>query len=236
VRDHRLSGIYIFQKGRDENLVTESMVVGKSIYGEKRISAEKRDQKTPDKFEFRLWNPYRSKLGASIVNGVQEIYMKPGSKVLYLGAASGTTVSHVADIVGKEGAVYAVEFAKRPARQLMRVAQDRQNVLPILADARKPNLYRLMVPLVDVIFSDVAQPDQTEIVMLNAKHYLKQGGEAMIAIKASCVDSLADPEEVFEAEKAKLEKAGWELLTQVTLEPYQRHHAMICARFRPTKN
>merc|ERR1719394_1150058 len=103
--------------------------------------------------------------------------MKPGSKVLYLGAASGTTVSHVADLVGKEGTVYAVEFAPRPARQLVRMARQRGNVVPILADARLPNIYRLMVPMVDVVFSDVAQPDQTEIVMKNANHFLKSGGQ-----------------------------------------------------------
>lgn len=47
-----------------------------------------------------MWNPFRSKLAASIVGGIENIYMQPGSKVLYLGAASGTTVSHVADLVG----------------------------------------------------------------------------------------------------------------------------------------
>lgn len=175
--------------------------------------------------------PYRSKLGAGVVNGLGSITMKPGSRVLYLGAASGTTVSHVSDIVGPEGSVYAVEFAPRCARQLVRMSQDRGNVVPILEDARKPNRYRLMVPMVDVIFSDVAQPDQTEIVMLNAKHFLKKEGGVLIAIKASCVDSMADPETVFENEKEKLSKQGWSLKEQVTLEPYQRHHAMITASF-----
>merc|ERR1711953_522931 len=146
------------------------------------------------KTEYRVWNPFRSKLAAAILGGVDAIHMPPGSKVLYLGAASGTTVSHVSDIVGPQGSVYAVEFAKRPARQLVRMAQDRGNVVPILADARLPNQYRLMVPMVDVIFSDVAQPDQTEIVMKNANHYLKKTGEVLIAIKASCVDSMAPPE------------------------------------------
>ena len=42
--------------------------------------------------------PFRSKLAAAILGGVENIWMKPGSKVLYLGAASGTTVSHVSDI------------------------------------------------------------------------------------------------------------------------------------------
>lgn len=55
---------------------------------------------TEGKIEYRVWNPFRSKLAAAILGGVEKIHMEPGSKVLYLGAASGTTVSHVADIVG----------------------------------------------------------------------------------------------------------------------------------------
>merc|ERR1719471_1354443 len=201
---------------------------GNSVYGEKRMDHEEDGVKK----EYRAWNPFRSKLAAAILGGVENIWIKPGSKVLYLGAASGTTVSHVSDIVGPDGMVFAVEFAKRPARQLVRMAQDRGNVCPILADARLPNQYRLMCPMVDVIFSDVAQPDQTEIVMKNADHFLKESGCVLIAIKASCVDSLAEPEAVFEAEIQKLEKAGWSPLEKITLEPYQRNHTLITAQFR----
>lgn len=150
-------------------------------------------------------------------------------KVLYLGAASGTTVSHVSDIVGPKGTVYAVEFANRPGRELCAMAQRRDNVVPIIEDARMPNKYRMLVHMVDGLFSDVAQPDQTEIVMKNARMFLKKGGLLMIAVKASCVDTLAAPEEVFEAEKSKLEAADFQLQSQVSLEPYQRHHAAITA-------
>ena len=86
--------------------------------------------------------------------------MKPGSKVLYLGAASGTSVSHVADIVGPTGAVFAVEFSHRSGRDLINMATRRTNVIPIVEDARKPMAYRMLLPMVDVIFADVAQPDQ----------------------------------------------------------------------------
>lgn len=50
--------------------------------------------------EYRAWNPFRSKLAAAILGGIDQIHIKPGVRVLYLGAASGTTVSHVSDIVG----------------------------------------------------------------------------------------------------------------------------------------
>ena len=86
---------------------------GESVYGEKRVSVEVGDGEKMDKVEYRVWNPFRSKLAASILAGVDNIHIKPGAKVLYLGAASGTSVSHVSDIVGPEGSVYAVEFSHR---------------------------------------------------------------------------------------------------------------------------
>jgi len=199
------------------------------VYGEKRITASiKKNGDLVEKM-FRVWNPYRSKLGASVLNGIKKIPVAPGMKILYLGAASGTTVSHVSDIVGSDGVVYAVEFANRPGRELCAMAQRRSNVVPIIEDARMPNKYRMLVQMVDGLFSDVAQPDQTEIVMKNARMFLKKGGPLMIAVKASCVDTLAKPEEVFEAECNKLEAEGFNLQEQVTLEPYQRHHAAITA-------
>jgi rRNA 2'-O-methyltransferase fibrillarin len=154
---------------------------GESVYGEKRISVENA-QKSEDgssvstKLEYRAWNPFRSKLAAGILGGLDSIFMKPGSKVLYLGAASGTSVSHVADIVGPTGAVYAVEFSHRSGRDLINMATRRTNVIPIVEDARHPMKYRMLMPMVDCIFADVAQPDQARIVALNAKMYLKQGG------------------------------------------------------------
>jgi len=85
--------------------------------------------------------------------------MFPGAKVLYLGAASGTTVSHVSDIVGPEGTVFAVEYSERSGRDLVNMSKNRPNIVPIIEDARKPLKYRMLVSMVDCIFSDVAQPD-----------------------------------------------------------------------------
>lgn len=216
-------------RGKDDQLLTIAYDTEKSVYGERRITAEVRVNGTMEDKMFRVWNPYRSKLGASVLNGIGAVPVAPGMKVLYLGAASGTTVSHVSDIVGEKGTVYAVEFANRPGRELCAMAQRRSNIIPIIEDARMPNKYRMLVQMVDFIFSDVAQPDQTEIVMKNAKMFLKKGGLFLIAVKASCVDTLAAPEEVFNAECEKLEKNGFELKEQVSLEPYQRHHAAITA-------
>jgi rRNA 2'-O-methyltransferase fibrillarin len=150
---------------------------GESVYGEKRISvgastnAAAGEDSTPSSIEYRVWNPFRSKLAAGILGGVDNIYMGPGSKVLYLGAASGTSVSHVADIVGPEGTVFAVEFSHRSGRDLINMATHRTNVIPIVEDARHPLKYRMLVGMVDCIFADVAQPDQARIVGLNGMSY-----------------------------------------------------------------
>lgn len=151
-----------------------------------------------EKIEYRVWNPFRSKLAAGILAGIGEIYMKPGCKLLYLGAASGTTVSHCSDLVGPEGTVYAVEFSHRSGlcfshffesnltlsgRDLLNMCKQRPNVIPIIEDARHPAKYRMLVPMVDVIFADVAQPDQARIVGVNAQFFLKNVGHYVISIK-----------------------------------------------------
>ena len=124
------------------------------------------------KIEYRVWNPFRSKLAAGILGGLDEIFVRPGAKVLYLGAASGTSVSHVADIVGPTGTVFAVEFSHRSGRDLINMATHRTNVIPIIEDARHALRYRMLVGMVDVIFADVAQPDQARIVAMVSLRYL----------------------------------------------------------------
>lgn len=174
-------------------------------------------------------------VAAGILGGMDNVWIEPGSKVLYLGAAAGTTVSHVSDVVGTSGAVYAVEFSHRPGRDLLGVAKQRTNIIPIIEDARHPLKYRMLLGMVDTIFADVAQPDQARIVALNAHHFLKAGGHAVISIKASCIDSTAAPEAVFRREVSKLKSENFKPLEQLTLEPYERDHAIVTAEYRPQK-
>ncbi|XP_030014030.1 rRNA 2'-O-methyltransferase fibrillarin [Sphaeramia orbicularis] len=228
VEPHRHEGVFIC-RGKEDALVTKNMVVGESVYGEKRISVE--DGET--KIEYRAWNPFRSKLAAAILGGVDQIHIKPGAKVMYLGAASGTTVSHVSDIVGPDGLVYAVEFSHRSGRDLLNVAKKRTNIIPIIEDARHPHKYRMLVGMVDVIFADVAQPDQTRIVALNAHNFLKNGGHFVISIKANCIDSTAAPEAVFASEVKKMSSENMKPQEQLTLEPYERDHAVVVGIYRP---
>lgn len=231
VEPHRHSGIFI-ARGKEDLLLTKSTAPGTSVYREKLISV---DEPGPDgttlKTEYRVWNPFRSKLAAGVMGGLDEIFMKPGSKVLYLGAASGTSVSHVADLVGPEGLVYAVEFSHRPGRDLITMAKSRPNVIPIIEDARHPQKYRMLVGMVDCIFADVAQPDQARIVALNAHMFLKDGGGVVISIKANCIDSTQPAEVVFAHEVQKMREERIKPLEQLELEPYERDHCIVIGKY-----
>jgi rRNA 2'-O-methyltransferase fibrillarin len=226
-------GVFI-SKSKVDSLCTLNMVPGIAVYGEKRIECGA-TASGDEKKEYRLWNPYRSKLASAVYNGVEGIHMPPGSKVLYLGGASGTTVSHVSDVVGPQGMVYAVEFSHRSGRDLVEMSKRRPNIVPIIEDARHPVKYRTLVPMVDCIFMDVAQPDQARILALNAQYFLKNGGHYVISIKANCIDSTMAAPVVFASEVEKMKKERLKPLEQVTLEPFERDHAVVVGVYRPTK-
>ncbi|KAJ5945086.1 hypothetical protein N7516_005254 [Penicillium verrucosum] len=236
IEPHRHAGIFVARGGKEDMLVTKNLTPGTAVYGEKRISVEgpSTEDGTVTKNEFRVWNPFRSKLAAGVLGGLDDIYMKPGSKVLYIGAASGTSVSHVADIVGPTGNVYAVEFSHRSGRDLIGMATHRTNVIPIVEDARHPLRYRMLVPMVDVIFADVAQPDQARIVGLNAHMFLKAEGGVIVSIKANCIDSTAKPEVVFAKEVQKMREEKIKPKEQLTLEPFERDHCIVAGVYKRT--
>ncbi|KAL6927194.1 Small subunit processome complex component [Hanseniaspora valbyensis] len=233
IEPHKFGGVYI-ARGKEDLLVTKNMAPGESVYGEKRISVEepsKEEGAPATKVEYRVWNPFRSKLAAGIMGGLDELFIGPGKKVLYLGAASGTSVSHVSDIVGPEGLVYAVEFSARPGRELISMAKKRPNVIPIVEDARHPQKYRMLLGMVDCVFADVAQPDQARIIALNSHMFLKDQGGVVISIKANCIDSTVDAETVFSREVQKLREEKIKPLEQLTLEPYERDHCIVIGKY-----
>lgn len=189
--------------------------------------------------------PHSSKLRAAIEKGLK-LPIKEGDLVLYLGAAEGNTASRVADFVGNKesignkrgandsdkdaksgGAVFCVEVAPKPFEKLLKVCESRKNMVPILADANRPEKYAEFLPeKVDVVFQDISQKNQAEIFLKNVKLFLKTGGVAMIAIKAACIDTTAEPEDVFkrEIEKLKKEMGVREVLS---LEPFERGHVLV---------
>ena len=225
VEEHpQYKGVYIVElEDGSTRLATKNLAPGHRVYGEWlfRVGG----------VEYREWNAYRSKLAAALLKGIKELVIKEGSKVLYLGAGSGTTPSHVSDLVGEKGIVYAVEFAPRVMRELINVAETRKNLIPILADARFPNRYAYIVDLVDIIYADVAQPEQASLVNMNAKYFLKDGGYLYLAIKARSIDVTKEPDEVYRREINTLNEGGFEIIDVVHLDPFDRDHAMVLAKY-----
>jgi len=208
-----------------KRLATRNLTPGRTVYGERLITFKG--------IEYRIWDPYRSKLAAAILKGLKAVPIKPGNKVLYLGAASGTTASHVSDIVGENGHVYCVEFSARAIRELVNnVCAYRPNMSPILEDARLPERYSMLVEKVDNIYCDIAQPEQAKILADNADLYLKRGGEIMLAIKAQSIDVTKEPSEVYKREIETLKTRNFKIKEVIHLEPYDKAHAMIVAEFK----
>ena len=206
----------------DRGLCTENMVPGRDVYGERIIRHQGR--------EYRTWNPARSKLCAALLCGLGTYAFGSDTRCLYLGAASGTTVSHVSDIC-RNGAVFAVEFSSRSARDLIELARLRTNIYPILADARQPMGYVHMVdPGLDVIYQDVAQRDQTAIFLDNAGIYLRPGGHGYLMLKTRSVDVTASPESVLRSAVRELKEGGMEVLETVDLARFEGEHYCIALR------
>lgn len=208
------------ERGGRAILLTRNLVPGNRTYGE--------ELQIKDGAEFRVWDPFRSKLAAAILKGLPKDVVSEGEKVLYLGTSTGTTPSHVSDLVGPGGLVIGVELAPRVAREFVEnVARKRSNVLPFVADARDPSKYSLMK--VDVVYCDIAQQDQTEIAMANCGQLLKSGGKLVLVVKARSIDVVKDPKVVFREETGKLEAAGFRIISVIELSPFDKDHALILA-------
>ena len=205
-----------------ELILTENLVPGSKVYGEQLV----KEKKT----EYRVWNPYRSKAAAGIARGLKNFPLKPGMKILYLGIASGTTASHFSDIVGRDGAIYGVEISERSIRDLNNVAEARGNIIPVLANARKPEDYS-WAEQVDLVFQDVATDDQSEILIRNCERFLKPKGFAMLSIKSRSIDVTKPPREIYRQEVKKLE-AHFEILEKLELDPYEKDHMLVVMRKR----
>ncbi len=213
----KFDGVYLI----GEKIATLNLTPGQNVYGEKLVQKDGK--------ELRLWNPKRSKLAAAILNGLKELPIKRDSPVLYLGAASGTTASHISDIAA-DGVVYCVEFSQRSFRELLETSVERPNMIPVLADAREPEGYLGLVEKCDIIYQDVAQAEQAQILIDNARMYLKDGGHIIIAIKARSIDSARGPKDVIAAEISKL-KRRFKIMEVVDLGPYERDHALVVGAY-----
>src|SRR3989338_1180123 len=210
----------VYQEGN--KLFTINMAPGKRVYDERLIRE--------DGIEYREWNPLKSKLAAMILRGSPNVGIRKNDVILYLGAASGTTASHVSDIVGKEGFIFALDFAPRVVRDLVFVCEDRKNIAPLLEDANRPEKYADKISQVDVIYQDISQKNQVDIFLKNIDLFLKKDGYALLAVKARSIDVTKKPQQIFSLVKEQLEK-NITIIDYRALEPYQKDHCMfICKR------
>ena len=215
--------IFWFQIDGEKKLATENLVPKNQVYNEKLVKIKGT--------EYRIWNPFRSKLAATIMNGLRDFPFMQKSSVLYLGVSTGTTISHISDIVGQNGIIFGVEHTSRVARDFLdRVASHRKNIIPIIQDARKPQEYFSVFKKVDVAYVDIAQPDQTDIAIANCKMYLKSNGYLFLVIKTRSIDVTKDPKKVISNEIKKLESL-FEIKQIINLHPYDKDHAIVIAVF-----
>ena len=208
----------------EEKPATENLVPGNQVYKEKLVKFKG--------VEYRIWDPFRSKLAAAIMKNLEEFPFQNKSTVLYLGVSTGTTVSHISDIVGPSGIIFGVEHASRVARDFLdRVASYRPNIIPIMQDARKPKDYFSIFGKVDVVYVDIAQPDQTKIAIANCDTYLKKNGYLFLVIKTRSIDVTKAPSKIIDSEIEKL-KPKFTILQRIDLHPYDKDHAMIIAKLQ----
>ena len=205
----------------ERKLATQNFVPGNQVYNEKLVQSKE--------IEYRIWNPFRSKLAAAIMNDLKNFPFNQKSDVLYLGVSTGTTISHISDIANQGGTIFGIEHASRVARDFLdRVASHRKNIVPIIQDARRPEEFFSVYKKVDIVYVDIAQPDQTNIAIENCKLYLKSGGYLFLVIKSRSIDVTKDPKGIIKNEIKKLESL-FKIEQTIDLYPYDKDHAMVIA-------
>ena len=207
----------------DDEIATINSIPSKRVYGEKLIIDEE------SSIEYRIWNPNRSKLSAALHNGLSKINLDKNSKILYLGASTGTTVSHISDLV-KNGIIYAVEFSPVSMRKLSRLSQIRNNIVALLNDATKPKEYLNNIEKVDLVYCDVAQASQTKLFIDNMNLFLKSNGQGVFMIKSRSINVNIKPKTVFKEQEKILKSNGYSIIEKIKLEPYEKDHICLIVK------
>ncbi|MFW5902707.1 MAG: fibrillarin-like rRNA/tRNA 2'-O-methyltransferase [archaeon] len=205
-------------------IATKNLDQGKKVYGEKLVKK--------DKVEYRFWNPYKSKPSAAFQKGLQDFPVKKGKEVLYLGVGDGTTASHFSDIIRDTGIIIGVDIAQKAFENFLELCENRRNLIPVLADANEPEEYEEYIPSegVDVVYQDIAQKEQTRILLKNVDKFLKKDGLFVFMVKSRSIDVTKDPKEIFDLQLDELRKNGCEIIEFKRLDPFEKDHAMIIGK------
>ncbi len=222
IKETIIEGMYQIKIDQKNRLATRNKVPGTNVYGERLV-------KINDE-EYRLWDPFRSKYAAAFLSGMKFLPQLKKKNILYLGVSTGTTPSHFSDILDN-GYIYGVEFSPKIMRKFYRLAEQRPNLIPILADVRRPEEYSSYVFDVDLLYQDVSQPEQATIFGRNAQEYLKPGGDGVIAIKSQSIDVSLEPEEIFSKQMSILEdKFDLKVIEHSSIDAFEKKHAVIVIR------
>jgi fibrillarin-like pre-rRNA processing protein len=216
----KFEGIFLI----DGKLATINLVPGQKTANEELIKI--------NGIEYRLWDSHTSKPAAAMKCGLKEFLIKKGMKILYLGLASAKTATFFSDIIGKEGIIYGVEISERVLREAIQPSEIRGNIIPILADARRTELYEnVVLEKVDCVYEDVADPDQVGIFIRNCKKFLKKNGFGMIALKTRSMDVLKEPKKIYKETRKTLED-DFNILDFVELDPFEKDHGYFTCQLK----
>lgn len=223
VTSHYLDGVVFLDISTESRIwpATINMNPGKTVYNERLF--------TQDGIEYRTWDPYKSKLAACIFEQLEHMpNFQQMKRLLYLGAATGTTVSHLSDILAaSEGQILALEFSSRVARRLIQLSQVRSNIIPIVADARNPGEYASFIWTVDFVFQDISQINQAQIFIDNVQAFLKPGGKGLFIIKAASIDSTRSVDDVSNEQIKALETAGLLVEQVLDISRFEKQHRAV---------
>jgi len=219
---NRLPGIFVEEGRKGKKFFTKNYVKGKTVYTESLVLSGGN--------EFRTWDSMKSKLAAALQKGLAQTYLKIDDKVLYLGASTGTTPSHISDIVGKGGHVFALDFAPRVVRELVFMSENRDNISPIMGDANKPINYSHLATGVDFVYMDIAQKNQSEIFIKNVDLFLKDGGFGMLFVKSKSIDISKKPRQIYSMVRKDLEDAGLTIVDFKELDPFEKDHCLFIVK------
>ena len=234
------SSIFWIKLNNSLMLATKNLVKGNQCYNERLVQLNGE--------EYRIWKHYRSKLAAGIIHGLEILPIIEKSRILYLGASQGITASHISDMIGPEGIIYAVEHSHETAKKLQEeVTSKRKNIKPIIMDAAKPSQYQIIDRKVDVVYVDLDQPNEMEIAILNCKMYLQVGGYLLFMVKTRSVDHyqgkkfiindkselVNTTEEINTKKYTTMDslKVNFEILQQINLADFFKEYSMIVAKY-----
>jgi len=219
IKPHKIFEIY--EEARGRRIFTKSILPGKRPFEERTVKE--------DNAEYREFDPSRSKLAAMIMKGCTNAGIRKGDVILYLGVSHGYTASFVSDMVGGDGLIFGIDPAPRVVRDLIFLAEERKNIVPILADANHPLEYAERVCAADIVYQDIAQKNQAEIFIKNCDLFLKKGGYGLLAVKARSINIKRKSKDIFIEIRTKLEKE-FTVIDYKVIEPFQKDHAFIIVK------